>query len=94
MAPCVRVKLIKKLALVLDGIDLTPYSVGDVFACSHAEGDLLVREGWAQPVTEKSARLDLEPPSESLLAMIERLRDGLKERYVSGAEVSTDQGSA
>ena len=76
----VRVKLVKKLALVLDGIDLTPYSVGEEFACSYADGNLLVREGWAESVNDNGADLDVEPPSESIMAIIDRLREGLKER--------------
>ena len=75
-----RVKLVKKLALVLDGIDLTPYSVGEEFACSYADGALLVREGWAESVDENGTGLDVEPPSESIMAIIDRLREGLKER--------------
>ena len=80
MALFVRVKLVKKLALMLDGIDLSPYCVGEELACSQADGLLLIREGWAQPVNENGAAIDIEPPSESILAIIERLRDGLKER--------------
>lgn len=80
MAPFVRVKLVKKLALVLDGIDLTPYRVGEEMPCSLSDGQVLIREGWAQPVNENGGRLDIEPPSESILAIIERLREGLKER--------------
>jgi len=76
----VRVKLVKKLALVLDGIDLTPYSVGEEFACSYADGQVLLREGWAQPVDNNGDRIDIEPPSESMMRIIDRLREGLKER--------------
>jgi hypothetical protein len=76
----VRVKLVKKLALALNGIDLTPYQVGQEFACSDAEAVLLIREGWAQSVSENGNPLRLEPPSEPILAMIDRLREGLKER--------------
>jgi hypothetical protein len=77
----VRVKLVKKLALVLDGIDLSPYDVGDEFACSQEEGYLLVLEGWAQHVDEEDALgIVYDPPSESVMAIIDRLREGLKER--------------
>ena len=80
VARFVRVKLVKKLALALDGIDLTPYRVGDEFPCSEAQGVLLIREGWAQNVTGNGHGLNLEPPSESIQMMIDGLRDGLKER--------------
>jgi hypothetical protein len=79
--PSVRIKLVKKLALVLDGIDLTSHFVGEEFACSYADGQVLVREGWAQPVTDdEDRRIDIEPPSESMMGMIDRLREGRKER--------------
>jgi hypothetical protein len=81
MVPPVRIKLIKKLALALDGIDLSPYHVGDEFACSQEEGHLLMLEGWAQHVDEEVApRIVYDPPSESVMAIIDRLREGLKER--------------
>ena len=78
----VRVKLIKKLALVLDGIDVTPYCVGDEFACSQEDGHLLILEGWAQHVDEEEYESGIvyDPPSESVMAIIDRLREGLKER--------------
>lgn len=80
MAPSVRVKLIKKLALVLNGLDLSPYRVGEEFSCSQADGQMLVQEGWAQIVKENGNGIDVEPPPESILAIIDRLREGLKER--------------
>ena len=44
-----RVKLTKKLAAVLDGIDLQRYVVGDVLNLSRHDARLLVAEGWAVP---------------------------------------------
>ena len=82
MAPSVRVKLVKKLALALDGIDLSPYDVGDEFDCSQEEARLLILEGWAQQVDEyeDESGIVYDPPSESVMAIIDRLREGLKER--------------
>ena len=77
-----RVKLIKKLALVLDGIDLTPYDVGDEFDCSQEEGHLLILEGWAHHVDEDEdedegeSGIVYDPPSESIMKIIDRLREG------------------
>ena len=42
-----RVQLIKKLAEMLDGIDLSAYQPGDIFDLPRAEAALLVAEGWA-----------------------------------------------
>ena len=75
-----RVKLTKKLALVLNGFDLSPYKVGEEFSCSPADGRMIVQEGWAQPVNHNGHKITVEPPHESILAIIDRLRDGLKER--------------
>jgi hypothetical protein len=42
-----RVFLTKKLADLIDGVDLTSRRVGDVFDVSAAEGRLLLAEQWA-----------------------------------------------
>ena len=45
-----RIRLIKKLASYLNGIDLTGRQVGDVFECADAEGRMLLSERWAEQV--------------------------------------------
>ncbi len=42
-----RVLLTKKLAQVIDGVDLTSHEVGEVFEVSAEEARLLVAEHWA-----------------------------------------------
>lgn len=42
-----RVRLIKKLAEVIDGIDLTAVKAGDVLNLERSEAQLLIVEGWA-----------------------------------------------
>jgi hypothetical protein len=42
-----RVKLVRKLANVLNGIDLTKVSVGDVINVAPHQAALLILEGWA-----------------------------------------------
>jgi hypothetical protein len=76
----VRIRLLKKLALLLNGVNLTPYSVGDEFVCSYADAHMLILEGWAEVVNENGIGMNCEPPSESMVAMIDRLREGQKER--------------
>ena len=44
-----RVRLRKKLADVIDGVDLKSRKVGDVFDVSQTEGRLLFAEEWAIP---------------------------------------------
>lgn len=43
-----RVRLIRKLAPVLNGIDLSKFNVGDVIAIPEAIAMMLIREGWAE----------------------------------------------
>ena len=45
-----RILLIRKLANYIDGIDLMPFSVGDVLDMPLYEASLLMAEGWAEPV--------------------------------------------
>ena len=42
-----RVRLIKKLAQMIDGVDLRDRSVGDVFSLKTRDGKLLIAEQWA-----------------------------------------------
>ena len=44
-----RVRLIKKLAEMIDGIDLNGREPGDVLDLEFPEARLLVAEGWAVP---------------------------------------------
>ena len=50
-----RLRLIKKLAERIDGIDLSAYKPGDVVDLTQSEGRLLLAERWA--VTEDGAGL-------------------------------------
>jgi hypothetical protein len=43
-----RVRLIKKLAPVLNGVDLSLVTVGDVIRVPEATAAMLIREGWAE----------------------------------------------
>jgi hypothetical protein len=56
----VRIRLIRKLANYLDGIDLSAYQVGDVLDLPRREADLLIREGWAVPAPEPSNREQIQ----------------------------------
>ena len=52
----VRVRLTRKLADVLDGIDLANSHVGDVLLLARADARLLMAEGWAVPAARAPAR--------------------------------------
>jgi len=46
------VRLTRKLAARLDGIDLSNRQVGDVLRLSLHDAQLLIAEAWAEPVSE------------------------------------------
>ena len=46
-----RVRLIRKLAQKINGIDLSSASTGDELELSPREAELLIAEGWAAPIT-------------------------------------------
>jgi hypothetical protein len=48
----VRIRLTRKLALVLNGIDVSHLNVGDVMELPPASAKMMVAEGWAAPVDE------------------------------------------
>ena len=77
-----RIKLVKKLALCLNGVDLTPYKVGDVFACNDIDAHMLLAEGWACLASDDEG-IDNEPPEPSVSSIIESFRAGKKERRLA-----------
>lgn len=49
-----RVRLIKKLAPVINGIDLSAVRVGDIIELPNAAAASLIREGWAEQIMDAS----------------------------------------
>ena len=49
-----RVRLTRKLANMVDGMDLSGHDVGDVFELPARDARILIAEGWA--VADRSAR--------------------------------------
>ena len=47
--PVMRIRLVRKLASQLDGIDLSDYHEGDVVDLPRAQAELLIAERWALP---------------------------------------------
>jgi hypothetical protein len=48
-----RIRLTKKLAPLINGIDLSKVEVGDVLEVPNAVAEILIREGWAEVVIER-----------------------------------------
>ena len=57
----VRIRLTKKLAASLNGVDLSSLRVGDEIDLSDAEARMMIAERWAEPVGE-SVPLRAKPP--------------------------------
>jgi len=47
------IRLLKKLAESLDGVDLSRYHVGQVFELSWRSASLLIAEGWAELIERR-----------------------------------------
>ena len=93
-----RVRLLKKLALFLNGIDLTSRNVGEIFDCPDEAARLLVLEGWAEfvdPLPEPLGTVIpevfvFERPNLPFWYVIEYHRNGKKDKLgSSGDDVCT-----
>jgi hypothetical protein len=59
-----RVRLVRKLALSLNGFDLSAISVGQVLSLPEPQAAMLIREGWAEPLPEKHPTSQSVPPEQ------------------------------
>src|SRR4051794_22710939 len=48
-----RVRLLRKLANILDGVDVSAYQIGDVMDVTQLEADILCAEGWVEVVRQR-----------------------------------------
>jgi hypothetical protein len=56
-----RIRLTKKLAAALNGIDISALQVGDVIELSDSAARMMIAEGWAE-AEAAPARSSLVPP--------------------------------
>ena len=49
-APPVRIRLTRKFAACLNGLDLSRINVGDIVLLAERDAVMLIREGWAERV--------------------------------------------
>jgi hypothetical protein len=52
------VRLTKKLAERMDGVDLSQCAEGDVIELPKQRAELLIAEGWAEPMSSDAQRVD------------------------------------
>jgi len=48
----IRVRLVKKLASILDGVDVSLLNAGDILELPDSSAALLIAEKWAEPIAE------------------------------------------
>ena len=65
-----RVRLIKKFAQMIDGIDLSAFEPGDVLDLERSEARLLIVEGWAVPEDRagRRERVPADPQTRAIAA--------------------------
>lgn len=57
-----RIRLTRKLSQLLNGVDISRRSVGDVIDLPRRDAELLLAEGWALPANDND--FEAKPPSE------------------------------
>jgi len=50
------VRLTRKYAEMIDGVDLADANVGDELRLSTHDADMLIAEGWAEPTSDRRLR--------------------------------------
>jgi hypothetical protein len=66
----IRVRLTKKLAAILDGVDVSMLNVGEILDLPDSSAALLIAEKWAEPIAEPVAELDTEPSAEHVMTYL------------------------
>ena len=51
-----RIRLVRKFANAINGIDLATVRVGDIVDLKIHQAVMLIREGWAEPLEEPSSK--------------------------------------
>jgi len=81
-----RIRLTRKLADCLDGVDLSHYSVGDVLDLPGREAYLLIAEGWAEASEGTDERRLCTPTEEELRCIREQLENWAEQKDRRRAE--------
>jgi len=78
-----RVRIVRKLADRVDGIDLTNYDVGEVIELPEMDGRIMVAEQWGEFARREA---DLENGRDAATRPLDRRRGDLYERLRSKRE--------
>jgi hypothetical protein len=68
-----RVRLVRKLADILDGIDVSAYKSGDILNLSQRDAELLIAEQWAVSVEYAPHTAQPSPPASDAILAIAQL---------------------
>jgi hypothetical protein len=63
----IRVRLTKKLASMLDGVDVSMLNVGEILELPDSSAALLIAEKWAEPIDDPVEDLVAEPADEHVV---------------------------
>jgi hypothetical protein len=66
----IRVRLTKKLASILDGVDVSMLSVGEVLELPDSSAALLIAEKWAEALTDPVDGLATESSDEHVMTYL------------------------
>lgn len=86
------VRLTRRLARCIDGVDLSGHQIGDVFEVSRHDGELLIAEAWAvnvrrRPTVPAAKRLKARDRRvASLIGQLRSIRRQIERRFVRSHE--------
>jgi hypothetical protein len=60
------IRLTKKLAAVMNGVDVSSVNVGDVLDLPEPAARMMIEEGWAVPADDAAPNLVVKPWSDAL----------------------------
>ena len=66
MNPSMLVRLTKKLASVMNGVDVSGVNVGDVLELPEPAARMMIEEGWAVPADDADPSFDTPPLTDAL----------------------------
>src|SRR4051794_14886999 len=89
--PCreMRIRLVRKLADAIDGVDISPYAVGDVIDLAAGEARLLIADRWAAAAENPARRRDVRRFSGP--RQVAEAADSARRRLVDRLRLASEQ---